>query len=337
MNKPMTRRIFLQRSSGAAALIAFLPISNLLAFKNSRSGSTDEIYYEHTILAMGTTARLGVYARSEKEANHAINKAFTELKRLESLLTIFDPSSEISKINAGAGEQSIQVSTNTFEILKRSTHFNTITNGAFDITVEPLMRLWGFRNAVNTLTQLPTSEEVHQALQFVGTKHLELDERLRTVALTESGCKLDLGGIAVGYALDKMKAILIESGITDAFLDISGDIMAMGRPKDSDGWQVAIPDPNGLGGLVYQTLLKDEALATSGNYMSFVLYEAKQFGHIMDPREGRSADRILSSTVIAKSGTDVDALSTASFVSGTRFGSEGKFVFVDRSGSVRCI
>ncbi len=325
----MTRRLFLRRAGSAVGVFAFLPLLPNVA----RAGSRYD-YYEHTILAMGTTARLGVYARSAREADQVINKAFAELKRLESLMSVFDSSSELSQINANAGLQPLAVSADTFEVIWRAKEFSGITNGAFDITVEPLMRLWGFRNATNSLKQLPTNDEVQAALAYVGSHHILLDESARSVGLAKSGCQLDLGGIAVGYALDKMWSILMAEGITDAFLDISGDIIALGVPENGEGWNVAIPDPNGSGELMYQTILKNSALATSGNYMNFVVYEAKQYGHIMDPREGRSANRILSSTAIANKGLTVDALSTASFVQGAPFGTDTKFVLVGSSGAV---
>ncbi len=335
MSKQLTRRLFLKRAGSAVGVIAFLPLISRTKVSQTRVAQASSDYFEHTILAMGTTARLGLYAASEKLADHAINKAFAELKLLESLMTIYDASSELSSINRNAGIDAVVVSDDTYAVIERACKFSELTGGAFDITVEPLMRLWGFRNAKNVLITLPTDEEVFAALQNVGAHHVQFDANTNSVGLDRSGCKLDLGGIAVGYALDKMKAILLVEGIHDFFLDISGDIIAMGSPLDSEGWQVAIPDPNGTGELVYQTMLKGQALATSGNYMSFVIYQAKQFGHIMDPHMGRSANRILSSTVIAKEGIAADALSTGSFVSATAFKSDAKFVFVETSGAVR--
>ena len=123
----------------------------------------------------------------------------------------------------------------------------------------------------------------------------------------------------MGYALDKMIAIIKSNGIENAFIDISGDMFALGSPQGKPGWEVAIPDPRHLSKLIYQTTISNKALATSGNYESFVVYQAMKFGHIMDPSEGRSAHRILSATVIAKTGLDADALSTASFVSAREY------------------
>jgi FAD:protein FMN transferase len=131
-----------------------------------------------------------------------------------------------------------------------------------------------------------------------------------------------------------MIANLRSNGIENAFIDISGDMFALGTPENKRGWDVAIPDPNDTSKIIYKTQIRDEALATSGNYMSFVTYQAQKFGHIMDPRVGRSADSMLSATVIAKTGLDADALSTASFVSGERY-ADTKLVFVGIDGKLR--
>ena len=330
MTSNLTRRLFLKRASQACGILVFLPAAKSIG----KIGlSNKEGYYEHSIVAMGTTARLGVYAKSEAAANEVITSAFNELKRLESLFTIFDERSEISQLNAIAGVGHTKISSDTLSILRSAIEYTRLTNGAFDITVEPLMRLWGFRKDSNELQALPTSEEIASGLQFVGSEQIELDAIHSTARLRSSGAKLDLGGIAVGYSLDKMVNILKPEGIENAFLDISGDIYALGAPHGHPGWNVAIPDPQDTSKLIYKTHISNEALATSGNYMSYVVYNAMRYGHIMDPHEGRSAHSVLSSTVIAKTGIDVDALSTASFVKGEKYG-DTKLMLVNRHGSI---
>jgi FAD:protein FMN transferase len=325
-----TRRLFLKRASQACGILVFLPAAKSIG----KIGlANKEGYYEHTILAMGTTVRLGVYAKNEAEANEVITAAFHELKRIESLLTIFDVKSEISQLNAYAGNNARTVSSDTLAILQASITYSRLTHGAFDITIEPLMRLWGFRKESNVLSRLPLQEEVNSALSVVGYNQIEISREI-LVRLKSAEAKLDLGGIAVGFALDKMVRIIQNAGIENAFLDISGDMFALGAPLRKKGWDVAIPDPQETSRLIYKTTISNEALATSGNYMSYVIYQAQQFGHIMDPHEGRSAHRVLSSTVIAKSGLDADALSTASFVTGERYG-ESKLVRVNLHGHVQ--
>ncbi|HWF43886.1 MAG TPA: FAD:protein FMN transferase [Candidatus Kapabacteria bacterium] len=327
-----TRRLFLKRASQACGVLVFLPAAKSIG----KIGlANKEGYYEHTILAMGTTARLGVYAKNEAQANEVITAAFSELKRIESLLTIFDTKSEISQLNEHTGSNAIAVSSDTLAILRTSAHYSQLTQGAFDITIEPLMRLWGFRNVSNVLSRLPLQGEVNSALNVVGYNQVEISEQ-NLVRLKSAGAKLDLGGIAVGFALDKMTSVLRNAGIENAFLDISGDMFALGTPPRKKGWDIAIPDPHETSRLIYTTTISDEALATSGNYMSYVIYQAQKFGHIMDPHEGRSAHRLLSSTVIAKTGLDADALSTASFVTGKRYG-ESKLVRVDLQGLVQTL
>ena len=350
MKNQFTRWLFLKRAGQAFGIIVFLPAAKAIG-KITRSAAhhANEEYYEHNIITMGTTARVGVYARSEEEANHVITSTFEELNRLESLLSVFDVSSEISKLNDHPGGDLQFCSRDTFEILKAAKHYSILTDGAFEATIEPIMRLWGFRNESNVLTQLPTNFKIENLLQFVGNEQLEINELQSSARLRSGGAKIDTCGIAVGYALDKMIAIIKSSGIENAFIDISGDMFALGSPLfpknpilfkegvgggSPNGWQAAIPDPRDTSRLIYNTTISNEALATSGNYESFVVYQARKFGHIMDPKVGRSARSILSSTVIAKTGLDADALSTASFVTGLRYG-ETRLVAVGRDGEVK--
>ncbi len=343
----MTRRLFLKRAGQATGVFVFLPVAKSIgkAANASRYHHYGHRYYghggyfEHTIVAMGTTARVGVYAGSEEEANHVINAALDELKRLESLFTIFDAASEISKLNANAGGLLRPCSADTYSILQAAKNYSTMTDGAFDATVEPLMELWGFRSQIKELKLLPTKEEIEAALRLVGSEHIELgpSQDTATVRLNVPGAKLDLGSIAMGYALDKMAAIIKAHKIEHAFLDISGDMYAMGIPKGlrhgNGGWAVAIPDPRNTRKMIHWTTISNEALSTAGNYESFVVYQARKFGHIMNPREGRSANQMLSATVIAPHAIDTDVLSTASFVTGKRY-AETKVILVDREGSV---
>lgn len=324
----MTRRIFLKRASQATGILVMLPAARAIG-KLAPNGTA---YYEHTIVAMGTTARIGVYAASEEQANHVITATFDELKRLESLFTIFSEASELSAINRAAGGERVQVSSDTLSILRSSIACSVLTSSAFDITVEPLMRLWGFRNESNKLERLPTPEKIARALQFVGYDQIRIDDS--RVGLRSAGAKLDLGGVAVGNALDEMIAIIRAANIENAFIDISGDMFALGAPEGKRAWEVAIPDPQNTSRLIYKTGITNEALATSGNYMSFVTYQARQYGHIMDTHEGRSAHKVLSATVIAHTGLDADSLSTASFVTGEQYAGH-RLVLVDRLGRIK--
>ncbi len=342
----MTRRIFLKRAGQATGVFVFLPAASAIGrhhhhpkHKHHRDPAG---YFEHTILAMGTTARLGVYAESEEAADQIINRAFDELKRLEALFTIFDASSEISKLSAAAGGAPLPCSTDTYSILSSAKNYSQMTDGAFDATVEPLMELWGFRNPAKELRALPTPEEIQAALRFVGPQQIELGPApsAPTVRLTTAGAKLDLGSIAMGYSIDRMVEILKEEGVEHAFIDISGDMYAMGTPKGlrhgDNGWAVAIPDPNDTRKIIHWEHLTDQALSTAGNYESYVVYRAQKFGHIMDPHEGRSANRMLSATVVAPRALDTDVLSTASFVTGKKYG-DTKLVLMDRGGHVSVV
>lgn len=331
---PLSRRLFLKRAGQACGILVFLPAvkhigGGLLA---STLSNGDSRYFEHTVVAMGTTARVGVYAAAEDEANAAINAAFQELKRLEALFSRFQPNSDISRLNVAAGGAAISVAAETTDILTAAKAYAILTHHAFDVTIEPLMQLWGFRNDQQKLQELPTAREINAALQYIGAGQIEVDATNHTARLHGHGTRIDLGGIAVGFALDRMANLLRRRGIERAFIDISGDMIALGSP-DEKGWPVAIPDPQNTANLIYHTTIRDEALATSGNYMSYVVYNARRYGHIMDPHEGIPANHVLSSTVISKLGIDADALSTASFVTGQKYGNS-RLISVDALGKI---
>lgn len=332
MNDNTTRRLFLKRAGAALGVVAFLPLNSFAGSIKHRSG---ERYFEHTILAMGATARLGIYATHEREANRIITRAFAELKRLEALFSVYQSTSDIARINDRVANASTVVSSDTLEIIKAAIQFSKMSDRAFDITVEPLMRLWGFRSVSNTLAQLPDQSSLERTLESVGYEKIIMDTARREISFTHPDTKLDLGGIAVGYALDKMAAILKSEGIVNGFLDISGDIIALGAPHtNSRGWEIGIPDPTDTSKIIHTNTITNQALATSGNYMTYVVYQARKFGHIIDPSVGRSATRVLSTTAIGSSGLTVDALSTASFVLGKAVDVETEFVVVGANGLI---
>lgn len=331
----LSRRLFLKRAGQACGILAFLPMVERLGSSGlfaSTLTNGDARYFEHTIVAMGTTARIGVYAAAEDEANAVINRAFAELKRLEALFSIYQPTSDVSRLNAAAGTGAIPVDRDTIQILTAARQYSALTHRAFDATIEPLMKLWGFRSEQKEFSELPTAKDVNAALQYVGAEQIDIDSANRTVRLKGHGTRLDLGGIAVGYALDRMEEIIRQQGIERAFIDISGDMIAIGSP-DEKGWPIAIPDPQNNARSIYKMTIRDQALATSGSYMSYVVYNAMRYGHIMDPHQGRPAQRVLSSTVIARRGIDADALSTASFVTGQRY-ADTRLILVDSLGKI---
>ncbi len=272
---------------------------------------------------MGTFARVVVVAKDTEMARKCIENAFSEIDRVDELMSDYKSDSEISLVNTNAAKKAVQVSESTFEVLQRSVEFSKLTEGAFDITVGPLVDL--FRAAEESQTA-PTQEQIEMAKSKVGYEKLIFDRTNKTVQFTIEGMRLDLGGIAKGYAIDKAIKAMKKTGALGAMVDIGGDIRCFGVPaKGKKRWLIGLQDPNlnmdhSEGNLVLKLRISDGAIATSGDYQQFVLIDGKKYSHIIDRQTGTSNEGLSSVTIIADNATDADALATALSVMGAEKG-----------------
>jgi FAD:protein FMN transferase len=268
--------------------------------------------YTKETFVMGTKAWVTVAGLSDADAERAARAAFREMYRIESVMSTWRPSSEISRLNGGAGGAPVTISRELYSLIDSSFFYSRATAGAFDVTVRPLVRLWGFQGGE---PKLPSDEEIASALSLVGYAAIVLDSAASTAALP-AGMQIDLAGIAKGYAVDRCVAVLAGLGVRSALVNIGGNIFAMGAPPGKKGWTIGVRDPNGGLDMVGTLVIRDEAVATSGNYENFVEIDGARYGHIIDPRTGRPVSRVLSVTVVAPTGLASDALSTGLFVLG---------------------
>jgi thiamine biosynthesis lipoprotein len=278
---------------------------------------------------MGTRAWVTIYGLSEREAKPLADEALRELHRIENIMSTWNESSELSMVNRSADGSMRPVSRELFTVVDSALYFSGVTYGAFDITARPLVKLWGFQGGE---ARLPTESEIDSALALVGYNRIGVDREAPGIALPR-GMELDLAGIAKGYAVDRCVALLVERGVTSAMVNLGGNIYALGTPPGKRGWAIGLRDPLGSAGTVGALLLKDEAVATSGNYENFVEIDGVRYGHIIDPSTGRTVDHMLSVTVVAPTALASDALSTGLFVSGAARGSE----IVERLAGARAI
>ncbi|HZQ92433.1 MAG TPA: FAD:protein FMN transferase [Terriglobales bacterium] len=268
--------------------------------------------------AMGTIFTIHLYAPDARQASAHFDAAFDEVERIEEALSNYRPSSELSRINRDAAVVSVTTDPEVFALLQRSLDFSRRSDGAFDITVGPLMRAWGFFRGQGSY---PSAEALAAARSKVGWQLVALDPAARTVRFARRGVELDPGGIGKGYAVDRAAALLRESGVTAALIDAGGSTLyAIGTPPGKAGWLVHISQPERREAVVSDVLLRDESLSTSGNYEKFFRLGGRMYCHIMDPRTGEPVQGMMQTTVIAPSATDSDALSTATFVMGRERG-----------------
>ncbi|MHC4229379.1 MAG: FAD:protein FMN transferase [Planctomycetota bacterium] len=275
-------------------------------------------------LVMGTFARVVVVAENQGVGKECIQAALTEIHKVDELMSDYRSESEISKVNKEAFDHAVEVSESTYEVLQRSVDCSELTAGAFDITVGPLMDL--FHNAEKD-DAAPTKDQIAEAKSKVGFEKLKLDRQSKTVRFAVKGMRLDLGGIAKGYAIDKAIEAARRGGATGAMIDIGGDIRCFGSPpKGREHWLIGVQDPNsatkGIGGgkLLLTLKVTNAAVATSGDYRQFVLIEGKRRSHIMDRKTGTSSEGLSSVTIITENATDADALATAVSVMGAEKG-----------------
>jgi thiamine biosynthesis lipoprotein len=252
---------------------------------------------EDSLDSMGTTYTVVAYAEDQQQLEDGVEAAFAEARRLELMLSNYRAQSEWSKVNREAARGAVQVSPELFNLLADCLEFSRQSVGTFDISVGPLMRVWGFYKGSG---RLPSAGEVSGALEKVGYQNIVLDAQNRTVRFRKEGVEIDPGGIGKGYAVDQMTDKLKEHGIRSALISAGGSsIYALGAPPSDSGWTVKIRHPRKWLETVEEIRLKDESLSTSGDYEKFFEAGGKIYSHIMDPRTGYPASGVLSASVIA--------------------------------------
>lgn len=280
-------------------------------------------------LVMGTFAHLKAIAKDPNTAKKCVETAFAELEKVDNLMSDYKSDSEISQVNRDSAQRDVKVSKSTLEVLQKSVEFSRLSEGAFDITIGPLSDLWRSAAEVNTV---PTDAELEQARSKVGYEKLILDANEMTVRFSVEDMKLDLGGIAKGYAIDLAVEAMRAGGAVGGMVDVGGDIRCFGLPpRGKKTWRIGLEDPTepedadqSLAGNASRVLLvlklRNAAIATSGGYRRFVLVEGKRYSHIMNRDTGASAEGMSSVTIISQDAIDADALATTVSVMGPEKG-----------------
>ncbi|MFH1889113.1 MAG: FAD:protein FMN transferase [Candidatus Omnitrophota bacterium] len=279
----------------------------ILIFTLFLCGCQDKTLHKDTRAMMGTFVEV---TSADKEAPGIV---FDEIRRIENLLSKYKEDSEISRLNR-FGEQ--KVSPDTFYILQKAKELWQESGGAFDVTVGPLMDIWGF---TDKNYRVPGKAEIEQALILVGSDKIIFNPDDYVVKLKFRGMKLDLGAIAKGYAADRAVKKLKERGIKSCLINLGGQVYCLGD-KSGKPWNIAVKDPRGADFVDYLKL-QDISAATSGDYEQYFVEKDKRYSHILDPRTGFPADSgVLSVTVVAASGLITDSLATSIFVLGKEEG-----------------
>ena len=281
---------------------------------------------------MGTTAEFNIPVADKdiKDLEKACDAAKSEISRLDLIFSIFDDSSEVSKINSDTRKKVVRVSQDLFRLVARAKEYFMLTQGAFDVTVEPLTEIWGFGPEDR---KNPDTQTIKKTLQHVGLDKIRPDEDSQSLFFEDPKVRMDFGAIAKGYAADQATRIFKGHGITRALINIGGDLYCMGAGPKDEGWSIGIRNPSNKKETLARLKIRDKAIATSGSYENFYIYEDKNYGHIIDPRTGHTVSSGLTSvTIIADDCTTADVLATAVFVLGEEEGLE----LIEKLSGVEC-
>ncbi|HYP14843.1 MAG TPA: FAD:protein FMN transferase, partial [Bryobacteraceae bacterium] len=291
---------------------------------------------EQSLDAMGTTYSVVAYGPDRFKLQSAVSEAFDDVRRLDALLSNYRPESEWSQVNRYAAERPVKVSSELLQLLSACERFSRASDGTFDITVGPLMKVWGFYRGSG---RFPHRAEIKGAMARVGYRNVILNANDSTVRFQKSGVEMDPGGIGKGYAVDRMVHILRKNGIQAALITAgSSTIFGIGAPPtEPRGWRVAIRHPKDPSRVVQEVHLKDGSMSTSGNYEKFFRVGSRMYSHIMDPRTGYPAEGMLSVSVLTPDTLAGEAWTKPYYINGRAWAAEHKlngsrvFLCEDRS------
>jgi thiamine biosynthesis lipoprotein len=264
--------------------------------------------------ALGTWMRVVVHDGDPVRAERAVEDAFRAVRRVDEQMSIHRRDSQLSRVNRAAGRASVRVDAAVLDVVERACAVAHRTEGLYDPTVLPLMRLYGFYGAGRK--SWPTDREIAAALDRTGWRHVRVDRAGGRLSLDREGVAIDLGSIGKGWALDRAVDAIREAGVASALVDLGGNVYGLGAPdEDSAGWAVGIPNP-ATGRIERVLTLRDRAVATSNDKEQSHALGRRRVGHLLDARRGRPADGHKSATVVARTGMESDAYSTAAYLLG---------------------
>jgi len=274
--------------------------------------------FEFTQTEMAVPFRIVLYMSDAAAAREAAKAAFARIHALNAVLSDYDPESELRRLCDTSNEGNpVAVSADLWRVLARSQEIAERSEGAFDVTVGPLVRLW--RSARRT-KELPTARSLDKARSKVGYRLMRLDAERRTVELLRSKMRLDLGGIAKGYAVDEALGVLRDCGVERMMIDAGGNLGLGGPPPERSGWRVGLASPDGKSPPRQYLLLANCSLSTSGDLWQYAVIGGVRYSHLIDPRDGMALTGRMSATVVGPDGMTADGLSSAIAVLGPEKG-----------------
>ena len=293
-------------------------------------------WYTHNFDVMGTRASIELWSNSQAHASHSFSAVEKEMRRIESVMSSYQESSELSAINRLSANQTLALSPELYQLIQKSLYFSRISNGAFDITYASIGHFYNYRKGTQ-----PNDKKIQSALTLVDWQNVTLNEKSKTINFANNNMKINLGGIAKGYAVDRSIELLIERGVVSAIVSAGGDSRMIGdrgsidnsandetesgAESDTDAesendqripWMIGIKHPRKSDDTALRLPLIDTAISTSGDYERYFLQGDKRVHHIINPKTGYSAAGVVSASVVGPQSIHCDVLSTTLFVLG---------------------
>lgn len=274
--------------------------------------------FSKSLKLMGNRFQLSAVAYNETFANHCIDAAIEEIRRIEKLLTTFSEESETANINRNAGIEPVKVSEETFNIIERSIRISKLTQGAFDITYGSVdKRLWNFDT---TMQALPDKQTAKKMVRLVNYRNIILDKKNTTVFLKEHGMRIGFGSIGKGYAAERARHVMQSMNMDSGIVNASGDLTVWGFQPNGEAWTIGIVNPNMAGEIFSYMKVTNMAIATSGNYEKYVMIDGKKYSHTINPRTGLPVTGIKSVTILTTNAEIADAMATPVMIMGIEAG-----------------
>ena len=306
-------------ASGFSRTMAVLTLVLGIALLTTADARQQLYRHEATRMSMGCVYAIEAYGPDAEALPRAVEAAFAEVDRIDRLMSHYKADSPLSRVNREAAQHPVTVDPELFDFIAAAMRYNRDSGGAFDITVGPLMKAWGFFRGEG---HVPSAPDLAAARGHVGGEHVILDAAAKTIRFTHPGVELDLGGIAKGYAVDRAAGLLGQRHVAAALISAGGSTLyGLGAPPGRAGWEVTLQDPIDPRRTALTVSLVDRALSVAGSSEKSFEAGGVKYSHVMDPRDGRPVQGVLSVAVLANSGTAGDALDDAFFVLGpTRSG-----------------
>lgn len=283
----------------------------------SSSSMFAQVERSRLVTLMGSKFEITLVDKDSLSAEKNIDKSINEIRRIENLISEWKPETQISEVNRNAGIKPVKVDSEVFTLTEKGIYFSKLTDGAFDISIVAMDKIWKFDDSMN---ELPSEESIKNSVKNVGYQNIILDKTNSTIFLKNKGMKIGFGSIGKGYAADKTRELMKGFGIKSGLINASGDISAWGTQSDGKPWAIGINNPFKDDKIAEVLYLKENAVTTSGSYEKYAEINGKRYSHIMNPKTGYPSTGLTSVTVVGPNATMANGFSTSIMVLGKKEG-----------------